>query len=271
MVGVYNAKKHPAVLEGRKTEEQVLGEFLETFETHHNVMHDNERDFRVTQEEFQEYYANVSASIDDDMYFQAMMNSAWNLSGDSAAYKNYGKGWASEDNAPPVRPPTSHQMGGAYQRKNVDPHGQPTIRSGMVSADFTLGDSQAQMYQRQGSPMRQSVANLKHISEGQREYKQVTGLESGKNPFDSNINQQYGGHLQNTQSKLQYPQPLNNMAVQKQNEINLGRFKEKLFKRGVKGLLGLKRQFKIMDSDGSGALDFQEFRRALDDYKVGCS
>lgn len=32
LVGIYNAKKHPAVIDGRKTEEQVLGEFLETFE-----------------------------------------------------------------------------------------------------------------------------------------------------------------------------------------------------------------------------------------------
>jgi Ca2+-binding EF-hand superfamily protein len=42
-------------------------------------------------------------------------------------------------------------------------------------------------------------------------------------------------------------------------------------KRGAKGLIGLKRQFKIMDSDGSGALDFNEFKKALDDYKVGCT
>src|SRR5437016_3831242 len=42
-------------------------------------------------------------------------------------------------------------------------------------------------------------------------------------------------------------------------------------KRGAKGLIGLKRQFKIMDSDGSGALDFTEFKKALDDYKVGVS
>ena len=48
----------------------------------------------------------------------------------------------------------------------------------------------------------------------------------------------------------------------------MNRFKEKLFKRGVKGLIGLKRQFKIMDSDGSGALDIEEFKRALADYKV---
>lgn len=47
-------------------------------------MTDNPRDFRVTLEEFIEYYTNVSASIDDDMYFSAMMNSAWNLSGDAS-------------------------------------------------------------------------------------------------------------------------------------------------------------------------------------------
>lgn len=69
LVGVYNASKHPAVLEGRKTEEQVLGEFLETFEQHHNVKTDSQADFQVTLEEFVEYYTNVSASIDDDMYF----------------------------------------------------------------------------------------------------------------------------------------------------------------------------------------------------------
>ena len=28
----YDAKKHPAVIEGRKTERQILNEFLETFE-----------------------------------------------------------------------------------------------------------------------------------------------------------------------------------------------------------------------------------------------
>ena len=39
----------------------------------------------------------------------------------------------------------------------------------------------------------------------------------------------------------------------------------------MKGLIGLKRQFKIMDSDESGALDFQEFKKALEDYKVGCN
>lgn len=141
LVGVYNGKKHPAVLEGRKTEEQVLEEFLSTFETHHNIMNDNERDFRVTLEEFIEYYTNVSASIDDDMYFQAMMNSAWNLSGDASSYKSYAKAWVGDDGAP-KRPATA-----SYQRNNKEPDGQPTIRSGLVSSDFPFGDSTSKYYQ----------------------------------------------------------------------------------------------------------------------------
>ena len=98
--GIYNAKKHPAVIEGRKTEQQVLQEFLETFENHHNLMNENSNDGAVTLEEFVEYYTNVSASIDDDMYFSAMMNAAWNIQGDAAQYKKYAKGWAGEDENP---------------------------------------------------------------------------------------------------------------------------------------------------------------------------
>jgi Ca2+-binding EF-hand superfamily protein len=35
--GVYNAKNHPDVRSGKRTEDEVLGEFLETFELHHNL------------------------------------------------------------------------------------------------------------------------------------------------------------------------------------------------------------------------------------------
>ena len=65
--GVYNASKHPAVVDGRKTSDQVLGEFLETFESHHNIMNGGSNDNVVTLDEFIDYYCNVSSSIDDDL------------------------------------------------------------------------------------------------------------------------------------------------------------------------------------------------------------
>ena len=67
-------------------------------------------DFKITPDEFKEYYSNISASIDNDAYFAQMMNNAWNLDGNADAYKKYGKGWSGED---PVNPK-------CYQYENND-------------------------------------------------------------------------------------------------------------------------------------------------------
>lgn len=87
--GVYSAAKHPEVLSGKKTEQQVLQEFLETFETAHNMRNNNAPDHIVTKDEFDEYYNNVSASIDRDDYFALMMNNAWNLDGSRVTKKGW--------------------------------------------------------------------------------------------------------------------------------------------------------------------------------------
>jgi hypothetical protein len=52
---------------------------LETFEAAHSMRNNSAPDHIVTREEYDEYYNNVSASIDRDDYFIQMMNSAWNL------------------------------------------------------------------------------------------------------------------------------------------------------------------------------------------------
>lgn len=36
---VYNTSKHPDVISGKKTGDQVLVDFLETFEMHHSILH----------------------------------------------------------------------------------------------------------------------------------------------------------------------------------------------------------------------------------------
>jgi Ca2+-binding EF-hand superfamily protein len=90
---VYNTSRHPDVLAGKKTSDQIMVEFLETFEMHHSIQKGEKADGRVTLDEFIEYYTNIAASIDNDDYFSLMMNNSWNLSGDSNTYKKYDKGW----------------------------------------------------------------------------------------------------------------------------------------------------------------------------------
>ena len=94
---VYNAKRHPDVIAGKKTEEDILLEFLETFEAHHNIVDSTAPDHVVTLEEFEEYYNNVSSSIDNDQYFELMINNAWKINeGD----RSYAKGWTNKEEQP---------------------------------------------------------------------------------------------------------------------------------------------------------------------------
>jgi len=71
--GVYDARHHKKYKNGEYTEDQVFQEFLTSFDT------PGEADGVVTYEEFLNYYNGVSASIDQDVYFDVMMRNAWKL------------------------------------------------------------------------------------------------------------------------------------------------------------------------------------------------
>ena len=75
----YSAKNHPEVLSGRKTENEVLKEFMDTFQDTYNYLCGTETDNIITLEEFMEYYENISMTIDNDEYFEILLNNAWNL------------------------------------------------------------------------------------------------------------------------------------------------------------------------------------------------
>jgi len=71
---LYNAKKHPDVRTGEKSEEDVLVEFLKGFE---GKKESKTKDGRITRAEFEAYYSELSASIPSDTYFVSMMESVW--------------------------------------------------------------------------------------------------------------------------------------------------------------------------------------------------
>jgi len=71
--GVYNVHSHPEYQNGQKSEKELLELFLKKFEEGGSV------DGKLTREEFLDYYSGVSASIDEDMYFDLMMRQSWKL------------------------------------------------------------------------------------------------------------------------------------------------------------------------------------------------
>jgi len=73
MKGVYDVSRHPKFLSGEMSQDQLFREFLKTFEGSEHP------DGLVTKDEFINYYSGVSASIDNDVYFDLMMRSAWKI------------------------------------------------------------------------------------------------------------------------------------------------------------------------------------------------
>jgi Ca2+-binding EF-hand superfamily protein len=182
----YNVKSHPDVKSGKKTEEDVYGEFLETFETHHNINRGS-KDRRVTREEFIEYYNNISMSIDNDEYFELMMTNAWKL--------------------------------GA-----------------------TKGGSDSK------------AAGRRHVS----------GNSDGR----PHQNAPWGTTAEPTNYSTSNKQTNASNTFSKKGDEVLILFREKLASRGTRGIMGIRRSFKICDDDGSGTISFPEFKKLIKDYRV---
>lgn len=77
----FSAQSNPDVVAGRLTQDRALDTFLAQFDGPN-------QDGTVTRQEFLEYYRNVSASIDDDDYFELMIRNAWHISGGVGQYEN---------------------------------------------------------------------------------------------------------------------------------------------------------------------------------------
>ena len=85
----------------------------------------------MTKDEFLEYYAFISASIDNDQYFELMMNNAWRMN--EGANKNWEKkGWAGDNQGTPAKNSKSDVVKKLDQRygeeKKVSAGGRPGTR-----------------------------------------------------------------------------------------------------------------------------------------------
>lgn len=53
-----------------------------------------------------------------------------------------------------------------------------------------------------------------------------------------------------------------------QKQLLLQKFRQALQTRGARGIISLKRQFRLIDSDATGCLSLNEFLQAFDDLKI---
>lgn len=81
---IYDVSQNPEFLEGQKTKEEILLEFLDNFEGARG-----NDDGRVGKKEWEDYYSDIAMSCPSENYFCRVLEQAWGISEDegSAAHK----------------------------------------------------------------------------------------------------------------------------------------------------------------------------------------
>ena len=75
IVSVYDVSMNPEFIEGKKSKDQILTEFL----NHFDGAKGGNMDGVITKTEFIDYYTDVSMSCPSDEYFVRMMESVWQV------------------------------------------------------------------------------------------------------------------------------------------------------------------------------------------------
>ena len=238
--GKYDASKHPDVKSGKKTEDEVLKEFLETFEMHHNIMNNSKSDGRVTLDEFIEYYTNISASVDNDATFDLMMSNAWNLEGrnntDSLAYAG-------------------------SQRKVTQVSARECWRQDFHRNLFGT-DKSTPFVKGKAADWQSSMKSTQNGDVYQANNMACAGSSTFSNAND---------YKMQFMSQSQRHTGVTYSGIQHSDDDLVKMFRDKLASRGARGILGMQRIFKIMDDNNNQCLEIQEFWKAVCDFRIQIS
>ena len=97
----YEPKGHPLVRQGKRSEDEILGEFIDILEYHFNLLNEkNEENLDINEikidfDEFCEFYKTISVSVEEDKYFEIMVLSEWDIKKDGKSL--YQKDWNLQD------------------------------------------------------------------------------------------------------------------------------------------------------------------------------
>ncbi len=81
MILNFDASRHPDVSAGVRAADDVLKEFMETFDVGGVVPG------KITRDEFVNYYHNISTSVNEDDYMELIIRRTWRLGEDPAVLK----------------------------------------------------------------------------------------------------------------------------------------------------------------------------------------
>jgi len=231
---LYNVKNHKDVLSGKKTEEDLYNEFIETFETHHNLKK-GFKDKRVSKEEFLEYYNNISMSIDDDDLFISLISNAWKLNNQSKYLKK--KPWSNTQDNNSIN---NEQNSNYYNRNNEN------ITNNKNNININQDNDDNRKVSKNLSENNSKIGNYHNAPFGT--YNEPINYSTWNNP--NNMKMRVYENL--TPNNI-------NIFTKLKNDIN---------GRGIRGIMSMRRNFMIEDENNSKNINLKNFKKYCNDYRI---
>jgi Ca2+-binding EF-hand superfamily protein len=236
MINIYNVTSHPDYKAGKKTKEQILRELIDVFDV------GEEKDGRVTKQEFRNYYQQISAAIENDNMFELMIRNAWHISG------------------------------GAGQAANTANRRVLVTRSdGSQAVEEVKGDLGLAARDREGT-----LARLKMQGVNAANIDFAGGTEDKNQRFRPNSAAPFVRRPSSASATSRNPYRQQNAQAQAKQEIIEGQMmaalvddvRSQLIGDDANGVIELQRQFREVDTNGSGSLDLQEFTNAIRNCRI---
>jgi Ca2+-binding EF-hand superfamily protein len=96
----FNARRHPDVISGKKSEGEIFGEFLDNIESYREYLENLKGvyDNNMSLEDFINFYIEVGVGIEDDKIFEFMINNCWNLDNNNNNFRPGNMGGVNNNN-----------------------------------------------------------------------------------------------------------------------------------------------------------------------------
>ena len=242
---LYDYGGHPDVKNGRKTDDDAYCDFISGIELNHQLF-GGFKDSRVSKDEFIEYYKNVSATINNDNFFEEMINGTWNLKKYAAFVDNY-------DNSNKRNLSKTPERNIGRSNRSTTPVRENDISGRDKSAGVSSRTPNRTPDRNNMTPTRGKTEVPWGTTENKTNYK--TSSRDNANVGKSSSSTAYGGSSSGSNDSLS--------AIEK--------FRSKLAARGTRGIMGTRRSFMICDDDNSKTLSYKEFEKFCNDYRMGLS
>ncbi|CDW79898.1 ef hand family protein [Stylonychia lemnae] len=276
----YNPKRHPDVMQGKRSQETILSEFIESFEENHILITgaSTSRIPQINFDEFMEYYTNLGTMIDSDEYFSIMISNVWNISGgsqsmvqfNSADYSGYGSSnklgsgglndQQLQSNNSQQRSVYHHMKEGENERINADTqsvysYNQQVPRGGKTSNENPLVSAQTnKYYQRQEDEINQRNADRQQMNQNLQDKKNYSPMSQAPS-------------MRSERSVASSVFHTEKIQLAKYQTILVERFRSSIATKGIKGLIALRDKFRDQDSSNNGTLSFQCFNKVIKDMR----